>query len=84
MLLRVGRIVYLCILAFLILVWSGTQDDGTKEMVHKGWNMTTHAFSQGSSFAIDDVVVSDSGNARVDVNKSLGIVQKQRMIPFKV
>lgn len=84
MLLRVGRIVYLCIFALLVLVWTGLQDDDAQQVMHRGWNMTAHAFGQGSSFAIDDVVMPESGKARVDVNKSLGVLQKQRMIPLKV
>lgn len=84
MLLRLGRIVYLFIFALLILVWTETRNDDTKEMVYKGWNMTAHAFDQGSSFAIDDAVVSDAEKARPHVDKSLGIAQKQRMNPLKV
>ncbi|KAH0283634.1 nucleotide-diphospho-sugar transferase [Aureobasidium namibiae CBS 147.97] len=45
--------------------------------------MTGHTFGQGSSFAIDDAVVSDGEKARPHVDKSLGIAQKQRVITLK-
>ena len=84
MLLRVGRIVYLCIFALLVLMWTGVHDDDTKQVMHKGWSMTTHAFGQGSSFATDGATVFDSGKARSHVDTSLGVVQKQRMMLMKV
>jgi hypothetical protein len=69
MLLRLGKIVYFCIFALLVLVWTGTHDDHTKQVMHKGWDMTAHAFGQGSSFAVDDVMASGSEKARPDVEK---------------
>ena len=76
MLLRLGRTVYLCIFALIVLVWTGTHDGKTKEVMHKGWDMTSHAFGQGSSFAVDAAVVSDPGKARLDVEKGEDIVQE--------
>jgi hypothetical protein len=77
MLLRLGRIVYLCILALLVLVWTGARNDDTRKVVHKGWDVTAHAFGQGSSFAMDDVVVSNSEKVLTNVDKSKAVVREQ-------
>jgi hypothetical protein len=84
MLLRLGRIVYLCILALLVIVWTGAHDDDTRKVVHKGWDVTAHAFGQGSSFAVDDVVVSDSEKAHMNADKSKAVVQEQEKEPTEV
>jgi hypothetical protein len=77
MLLRLGRITYLCILTLLVLVWTGAHDDGTRKVVHKGWDVTAHTFGQGSSFAFDDVVVSNSEKVLMNANKRVKTVQEQ-------
>jgi hypothetical protein len=84
MLLRLGKIVYLCIFALIVFVWIGTHDDGTRKVVHKGWDMTAHAFSQGSSFAVDEAAASDSEKARPDVDKGIDKVQKQETQSIEV
>jgi hypothetical protein len=84
MLLRLGRVVYLCIFALLVLVWTGAHDDGTRNMVNKGWDMTAHAFGQGSSLAVDDVVVSNSSKEHADVKTGVETLQKQEPQPTEV
>lgn len=61
MLLRLGRVAYLCIFALVVVLWTGSYGK-SREMVHKGWDMTTQAFGQGSSFAVDDMVALDLGS----------------------
>jgi hypothetical protein len=77
MLLRLGRIVYLCIFALLVLVWTGAHDGGTRNVVNKGWDVTAHAFGQGSSFAVDDVAVPDSEKEQTNAETGVGTLQKQ-------
>jgi hypothetical protein len=84
MLLRLGRIVYLCIFALLVLVWTGAHGGGTKNVVNKGWDMTAHAFGQGSSFAVDDVVVPDSEKEQTNVETGVETLQKQGSKPIEV
>jgi hypothetical protein len=84
MLLRLGRIVYLCIFALLVLVWTGVHDGGTRTAVNKGWDMTAHAFGQGSSFAVDDVVVPDSEKEQTNVETGVETLQKQDSKPIEV
>jgi hypothetical protein len=85
MLLRLGRIVYLCIFALLILVWTGAHDGGTRNAVNKGWDMTAHAFGQGSSFAFDDVVAPDSEKEHTNaVETGVETLQKQDSKPIEV
>lgn len=84
MLLRLGKIVYLCIFALLVLVWTEAHDNGTRKVVHKGWDMTAHAFGQGSSFAVDEAVTSDSEKARPDVDKSMNKMQEQETQSIEV
>jgi hypothetical protein len=84
MLLRLGRIVYLCIFALLVLVWTGAHDGGTRNAVNKGWNMTAHTFGQGSSFAVDDVVVPDSEKEQTNVETGVETLQKQDSKPIEV
>jgi hypothetical protein len=79
MLLRLGRIVYLCIFALLVLVWTGAHDGGTRNVVNKGWDMTAHAFGQGSTFAIDDTV-PDNKKEQTNVET----LQKQGSKPIEV
>jgi hypothetical protein len=83
MLLRLGRIVYLCIFALLVLVWTGAHD-GTRNVVNKGWDMTAHAFSQGSSFAVDDAVVPDSEKEHANVETGVKVLQKQETKSIEV
>lgn len=61
MLLRLGRVAYLCIFALVVVLWTGSYGK-SREVVHKGWDMTTQAFGQGSSFAVDDMVALDLGS----------------------
>jgi hypothetical protein len=84
MLLRLGRIVYLCIFALLVLVWTGAHDGGTRNVVNKGWDMTAHAFGQGSSFAVDDVAVSDSEKDHTNVETGVGTLQEQETKSIEV
>lgn len=69
MLLRLGRVAYLCIFALVVVLWTGSHDR-SREVVHKGWDMTTQAFGQGSSFAVDDMVALDTGSATDAETKS--------------
>jgi len=84
MLFRVGRIVYLCIFALLVLVWTGAHGSGARQVLHTGWDVTAHAFSQKSSFRVDNVVVSDGEKVRTDESKSEDIVQEQRTKSIEV
>lgn len=58
MLLRVGRLVYLCIFTLLVVIWVGARNEQSREVVKEGWRhvSATQMFGQGSSFAHDDVV----------------------------
>lgn len=69
---------HLCIFALLVLVWTGTHKNDARQVLHKGWDVTAHAFGQGSSFAVDEAVTSDSEKARPGVEKSVGTVQEQQ------
>jgi len=84
MLFRVGRIVYFCIFALLVLVWTGAHDNDARQMLHKGWDVTAHAFSQKSPFTVDNIVVSDGEKVRPDESKSEDIVQEQRTKSIEV
>jgi len=78
MLLRVGRIVYLCTLTLIVLVWTRAHDDDARQVLRKGWDVTAHAFSQKSLFTVDDIVVSDGEKVRPGVSKGEHIVQEQK------
>jgi hypothetical protein len=39
--------------------------------------VTAHAFGQGSSFAVDNVVVSNNEKVRMNVDQSVAIVHEQ-------
>jgi hypothetical protein len=46
--------------------------------------VTAHAFGQGSSFAVDNVVVSNNEKVRMNVDQSVAIVHEQEKKPIEV
>lgn len=76
MLLRVGRLVYLCIFALLVVIWVGAGNEQSREVVKEGWRhvSATQMFGQGASFANDDVVEKKQEGGGVGSDKDLDVV----------